>query len=516
MVFSSLSFLYLFLPLTLGLYALLARLEGPSSTRLRNALLLCASLVFYAWGEPVYILLMLASILINYAAGRLIGYLQSLKQLPAERIVFWLAVAINIGLLIAFKYAGFLAAQLRLVWPGLLPGFTGLRLPIGISFYSFQILSYIIDLHRRELGVQRSLIDLGTYIAFFPQLIAGPIVRLTDIVEQLRARDEHWALRASGARRFLVGLGKKVLLANRLGALWESLAGLDPGALPVSGAWLGGLAFGLQIYFDFSGYSDMALGLARLFGFRLVENFDYPYLATSVTDFWRRWHLTLSGWFRRYVYLPLGGNRRGLARQLVNILIVWLLTGLWHGASWNFVVWGLYFALLLVLEKLVLLRLFARLPALVGRLWTLVAVLASWLFFAQTSLAQGGAWLLRLVGLGGAAAADGVAATQQFVATSWRTSLPLLALACIAATPWPRRLALRLGLVRRPAAMTELPGAPRRDRRASDGMVPDQTALLPTGRVATILGLAGQLALLLLSTAALVNDAYNPFLYFRF
>ncbi len=526
MVFSSLTFIYLFLPLT-GLAVIAVGRFGrhghggtPSPVsadrrriRVKNGILLFASLFFYAWGEPVYILLMLLSIIVNYFAGLAIDHFRRHTRPGRARAVYLAALVFNLGLLGVFKYTGFFIEQLRRLWPGFQPDFTGISLPIGISFYTFQILSYIIDLHRGELPVERSLVALGTYIAFFPQLIAGPIVRFADIMRQLQERDETWRLRATGARRFIFGLAKKVLIANRCGAVWASLEQLPPHELPVTAVWLGGLAFGLQIYFDFSGYSDMALGLARLFGFELVENFDHPYIARSVTDFWRRWHLTLSGWFRRYVYLPLGGNRHGLPRQLVNILIVWLLTGFWHGASWNFVVWGLWFALLLIIEKLGLLSLLERLPRPVGHLWTLLAVLLSWMLFAHLDVGTGLAWAARLFGLGPAAPSP---TTVNYVRYAWRGAWPLLATAALAATHLPRRLALRLGLAGRPAAMTDLPGEPRRDRRASDGMVPDQTAELPATPVAAALSLAASLILLLLSTAALVNDAFNPFLYFRF
>ena len=460
MVFSSNIFLFFFLPVTLALYFLCPR-------RARNAALLLVSLVFYGWGEPVFLLLMLAVILLNYGFGRVIAAQKAKGR--SGRTALALSVAADLGLLAWFKYAGFLARTLRL-----LPGLSRLpvpqvALPIGISFYIFQSMSYTIDVFRGTTQVQRDPVRFGAYVAMFPQLIAGPIVRYRDVAERLEERRETVEGFASGVCLFIVGLGKKVLIANQMGAMWDALRA-QPGTLC---AWMGMFAYTLQIYFDFSGYSDMATGLGRMFGFEFLKNFDYPYIAASVTEFWRRWHISLSSWFREYVYIPLGGNRRGLPRQLLNLLIVWMLTGLWHGASWNFVLWGLYYALLLIAEKLFLLRALERLPKALRHILLLLAVSFGWMLFYFEEPGAGAAFLGRLFRLSAAPAAG----TNRVLAY-----LPVFLAAALGSTPLPARLWKGL-----------------RESGAK-----------------TVCSVAGLALILLLCTAALAAQSYNPFIYFRF
>lgn len=369
MVFSSITFLFRFLPIFLILYFVTPR-------RMRNVILFLGSLVFYAWGEPVYVVLMLFSTVSDYLHGRLIG---ACKSRNVARGLLISSIVINLGVLGFFKYSDFLISTVNGLFGCSIP-LLELPLPIGISFYTFQTMSYTIDCYRGEARVQKNILDFGVYVTMFPQLIAGPIVKYRDVQEQLHDRRVDLTAISRGCCRFTVGLAKKVLLANNLGLLWTEISGSSPENMTVLAAWMGVLAYAFQIYFDFSGYSDMAIGLGAILGFHFPENFNYPYIAASITDFWRRWHISLSSWFREYVYIPLGGNRRGLPRQLLNILIVWMLTGIWHGAGWNFLLWGLWFALWLVLEKLVLGRVLKVLPAMVGRLYTWAIVLVSWVF----------------------------------------------------------------------------------------------------------------------------------------
>ena len=361
MVFSSLNFLFLFLPLVM-------LLQWAAPEPLKNPLLLAASLFFYAWGEPVYIVLMLISVAYNYLAGRQIG---GRRDPHRRRVALIGALAVNLGMLGFFKYYGFLVDTLNGLF-GLHLANHALPLPIGISFYTFQALSYVIDVYRGKAKPQANLVSFAVYITMFPQLVAGPIVKYTDIERQLTDRRTSLAQCGVGLERVVLGLAKKVLLANNLGMLYDAVCAA--GARSVLTAWLGATAYTLQIYFDFSGYSDMAIGMGRMLGFSFDENFDHPYLARSVTEFWRRWHISLSSWFRDYVYIPLGGNRVRPARHILNLLVVWMLTGLWHGASWNFVLWGLYYGALLVLEKYVTGALLKRLPGWAGRACTLILV----------------------------------------------------------------------------------------------------------------------------------------------
>ena len=459
MLFSGLTFLYCFLPAVLIVYFLAPR-------RWKNAVLLVFSLVFYAWGEPKYVLLMAATIAGFYFCGLGIGR----GKTPRER-KSWLAVSVilGVGALGIFKYADFFVGSFNAV-TGLSLPLLRLALPIGISFYTFQCISYTVDVYRGRALPQKNIITFGAYVCLFPQLIAGPIVRYTDVARELEQREHHWEDFALGLRRFLFGLGKKVLLANQFGELTEAFRG--SGEPSVLFCWLYALAFLLQIYFDFSGYSDMAIGLGRIFGFHFPENFDYPYLSSSVTEFWRRWHMTLGGWFRDYVYIPLGGSRVGKLQWFFNILAVWMLTGLWHGASWNFVVWGLLFAALLLLEKLV--PGLKKLPRGIAQGYVLLVVLISFVVFNAPDFSQAGqdlAGMLCLAGLPGTTAESLYAL---------RSNAVLLAVGVLGATPLPKHWGQTMG--------ERLP----------------------------MLEALAMAALLLLCTAYLVDGSFNPFLYFRF
>ena len=368
MVFSSLLFLTLFLPITLFLHDLLPR-------RYQNGLLLIASLLFYAWGEPKHMFLMLLTSLYIWGFALAVEKFRSGGNRSRAKLLTVTGVILSLGTLGYFKYFGFLTENL--------PFFGAVSppvLPIGISFYTFQALSYLIDVYRGTVKAQKNPVNFSMYLSFFPQLIAGPIVRYSDVEKQITQRRITANKRSRGALRFVTGLAKKVLLANQIGLLWTELSGMSH--LSMLGAWLGAAAFAFQIYFDFSAYSDMAIGMGLMFGFRFPENFQYPYQSRSVSEFWRRWHITLGSWFREYVYIPLGGNRKGAGRQILNLLIVWALTGLWHGAAWQFVLWGLYYFVLLTLEKFVLGKVLRKLPGWVCSVYTLLAVLFGWVIFA--------------------------------------------------------------------------------------------------------------------------------------
>jgi len=388
MVFSSLLFLFLFLPAVLTLYYC-------SPRRIRNLILFVTSLFFYAWGEPVYIVIMLVSTLTDYFFGLLLDK-PSLSAAKRKGVVA-LSVVVNLTLLSYFKYADFLIGNINALFGTDIP-LTDLPLPIGISFYTFQSMSYIIDVYRGTAKAQRNWIDFGAYVSLFPQLVAGPIVKYSTIAEQLNHRTESIELFAEGIRRFTIGLAKKVLLANNIGLLWTTISSAQPESLPMFTAWLGIIAFAFQIYFDFSGYSDMAIGLGLMFGFRFNENFNKPYTSQSITDFWRRWHISLGSWFREYVYIPLGGNRHGLLKQARNILIVWLLTGFWHGASWNFILWGLYFGVILMIEKWWGLKLLAALPRWVRHVYAIILILIGWVLFAFETPALISSYLSAMAG----------------------------------------------------------------------------------------------------------------------
>ena len=469
MVFSSMVFLFAFVPAVFLLYFLVPQ-------RFKNLVLFIVSLFFYAWGEPRYILLMLASIGAAYATGLFADkkkYGKGKATLAAVIAVVW-----NIGLLLYFKYSDFFVTNINNI-AGTQLTLPGLALPIGISFYSFQSLSYVIDVYRGEVKPQRNFITLGTYVALFPQLVAGPIVRYKDIERQLVSRKLNMQQFASGAKRFAVGLAKKALLANNIYILFNEINAAPQKDLSVTAVWLAAIAYTFQIYFDFSGYSDMAIGMGRMLGFEFLENFDYPYISKSVTEFWRRWHMSLSSWFRDYVYIPLGGNRKGKARQCLNILIVWCLTGFWHGANWNFLMWGLYFGIGLLVEKLLLKKLLDKLPAAVQHIYALFLIVMGWEIFAYEDTSQLLLNIKRMFGAGGLplwSAQTG----------SWLMQyMPLIAVLILGSTP----LIFKLGRTL--------------DRKCETAY---QLIIEP---VCTA-------AMLFFSAAYLASSAFNPFLYFRF
>ncbi len=488
MIFSSLTFLQVFLPLCLLIYFLVPW-QG------KNLVLLLTSLLFYAWGEPVYVVLMIFSTLLDYGCGRAVEHFRAQEAAARSkaRIPLLISLCGNLGLLCVFKYSDFLIATLNSLLGADLPQ-PNLPLPIGISFYTFQTMSYTIDVYRGEVKAQKNLLDFAAYVTLFPQLIAGPIVRYQTVAEELEHRDHTPDLFAEGIRRFVCGLAKKILLANNIGLLWEAASA--QAAPTMLTAWLGAIAYGFQIYFDFSGYSDMAVGLGRMLGFHFPENFNYPFIANSITDFWRRWHISMSSWFRDYVYIPLGGSRCGLAKQLRNIAVVWLLTGFWHGASWNFVLWGVYFGVLLILEKLCLLRLTAKLPQALRHLYALFLISFSWPIFGFENIAQGTVWIRAMLGSG--------TFCDQSALYLLVSYLPMLLLCALAATPFGHRLYQRIcGPASATAAASALPRPPR-------------SPLLGSVRLQTLLECSGMLCLVLLSMAYLVSGSYNPFLYFRF
>ena len=464
MRFSSLPFLFGFLPITLAIYFAVP-------IQWRNLALLLTSLVFYGWGEPVYLGIMVLSILIDYTHGLLVERYRSRDKLARWFVAE--SVILNLGLLGFFKYWDFFAENLSRL-PGITLPALGLPLPIGISFFTFQTMSYTIDVYRRDAPAQRDIVAFGAYVTMFPQLVAGPIVRYREVAAELKERVNTTADFAAGAGRFTVGLAKKVLLANSIGALWDAeLAAQSAGMLTAFGGWLGIAAYGFQIYFDFSGYSDMAIGMGRMLGFHFPENFDYPYTAASVTEFWRRWHISLTTWFREYLYIPLGGSRKGTWRTVRNIFLVWLCTGFWHGASWNFILWGLHFFLWLMLEKYLLKDFLQRLPRWLRHAYTLLVVFAGWGIFAMEDLSVCGGYFRVCFG-GGAlwSAVDGY---------YLRTYAVLL-------------VRLTVGSANTVKAVWE-----RLPERAREALAP-------------VLMLAG----LVLCTAYLVDGSYNPFLYFRF
>ena len=466
MVFSSTIFLCVYLPLVLLGYYICPK-KG------KNLFLLIVSLIFYAWGEPKYVFLMIFSILVNYVFGLLMDkHRENKKRL---KLMLVISVIIDLGLLSVFKYTDFIITNINSVFGA---GFDllNIALPIGISFYTFQAMSYTIDVYRDDVRVQRNLIDFGMYITRFPQLIAGPIVRYSDVQDQLAERNVTAADFSEGIMRFVVGLGKKVLLANQMGAVWTQIYALG-GDISALMAWTGAAAYTFQIYFDFSGYSDMAIGLGRMFGFKFPENFRYPYESVSITDFWRRWHITLSTWFKEYLYIPLGGNRRGLARQALNLLIVWTLTGFWHGAGWNFVMWGLYYFVILFVEKLFLLKALDKLPRLFRHAYALLLIVIGWVIFASDDVSVMLPYLGSMFGANGALGGMDV--------YTLLTRAALMVICCVASTELPKRLFVTAaGKMNEKAAFT----------------------------VKSVL----TLALLALSVVFLIGDSYNPFLYFRF
>lgn len=464
MVFSSLVFMFAYLPITLLAYYLVPR-QG------RNIFLFIVNLIFYGWGEPKLVLLMVFNIFLNYTGGWLVDkYRADAKK---KKLFLILTCVLDIGILAVFKYTGMITETLNML-PFLNIPELQISLPIGISFYTFQTMSYVIDVYRDDAPVSKNFINFGTYVALFPQLIAGPIVRYRDVAEQLVNRRETLEMFTKGVKLFMVGLAKKVIIANTMGTLTTNIfATTDENG--VVGTWVGMIAYTFQIYFDFSGYSDMACGLGNMMGFEFLKNFNYPYIAKSITDFWRRWHISLSTWFKEYVYIPLGGNRKGVKRQILNLLIVWGLTGLWHGAAYNFVLWGLYYGLLLILEKFVLKKFLDRLPSFVQHIYTLFIIIIGWGLFYFTDVGQLGEFMVDLFNFG-----NGICGDQAF--NLIMSNLPMLIIAAVASTPLAKMLYTRF-----------------EHRRFM--WIPETLYCI---------------GVLAVSTASLVNQSYNPFLYFRF
>lgn len=464
MVFSSLVFMFAYLPITLLAYYLVPR-QG------RNIFLFIINLIFYGWGEPKLVLLMVFNIFFNYLGGWLVDkYRADAKK---KKLFLILTCVLDIGILAVFKYTGMITETLNML-PFLNIPELQISLPIGISFYTFQTMSYVIDVYRDDAPVSKNFINFGTYVALFPQLIAGPIVRYRDVAEQLVNRRETLEMFTRGVKLFMVGLAKKVIIANTMGTLTTNIfATTDENG--VVGTWVGMIAYTFQIYFDFSGYSDMACGLGNMMGFEFLKNFNYPYIAKSITDFWRRWHISLSTWFKEYVYIPLGGNRKGVKRQILNLLIVWGLTGLWHGAAYNFVLWGLYYGLLLILEKFVLKKFLDRLPSFVQHIYTLFIIIIGWGLFYFTDVGQLGEFMVDLFNFG-----NGICGDQAF--NLIMNNLPMLIIAAVASTPLATMLYTRF----------------------------EHTRFMWIPETLYCMGV------LAVSTASLVNQSYNPFLYFRF
>jgi len=470
MVFSSLVFLFVFLPIVLLIYF-------ASPKKLKNLVLLISSLIFYAWGEPVYIFIMIISSIVDYTHGLIIEKNRLNKSKAKMALVS--SILINLGLLSFFKYADFLIVNINNI-AGTSFTVMNLPLPIGISFYTFQTMSYTIDVYRGKVKAQRNPIALATYVTLFPQLIAGPIVRYSTIAEQLENRTSDLKHVGEGIRRFIAGLGKKVLIANNVGWIWSEILKTDMAELSVATAWLGLFAFGLQIYFDFSGYSDMAIGLGKIFGFDFMENFNYPYISKSITEFWRRWHMSLSTWFKDYVYIPLGGSRGSKIAHIRNILIIWFITGLWHGASWNFVLWGLYFGIIITIEKIVYDKLSLRIPYFIRHFYVIVLLLIGWVLFLFEDLSAGMNYYKVIFGLNGNAIID-----SQFIYYIY-SNLVVLVVGIIGSTPLMKHFKNRLY------------------QNIEE-------------KISTKIAISTYYVLILfISAIFLVEAGFNPFLYFRF
>lgn len=468
MVFSSLIFIFMFLPITLLIYYIFPK-------KLRNFILLVVSLIFYGWGEPVYISLMIFSIIFDYISSLIIYKFRRYKRF--SKILFINTIIVNIGILAFFKYFGFFIENLNMLfgWDIIVQN---LPLPVGISFYTFQVMSYVIDVYKGKVKVQKNIIDFGAYVTMFPQLVAGPIVQYSDIYAQLKNRKTTLNQFVNGIERFILGLAKKVLIANNIGILWTTIKGTSISEISVLSAWIGIIAFTFQIYFDFSGYSDMAIGLGKMLGFEFIENFRYPYTSKSVTEFWRRWHISLGRWFREYVYIPLGGNRVGFIKQIRNLFIVWFTTGLWHGASWNFVFWGLYFGVFIFIEKGFIGNFLDKCPKIISNLYTMIIVIVGWVFFDIDKISNCISYIKVMFGF----------SSNNFIDNNFiyyfYTNLILFLIAIICSTPFTYNLKEYI-----------------KSRFNSKGAV--------------ILSLS-QIFILFLCTAYLVNQSFNPFLYFRF
>ncbi|MEG0169997.1 MBOAT family O-acyltransferase [Anaerorhabdus sp.] len=469
MVFSSLIFIFFFLPATLLVYYL-------CPFKISNLILLISSVLFYFWGEPKYLVIMIFSTLFNYTAGIIIEKYQTQYNGNKAKIVLIISIVINLGVLVIFKYSNFLIENINQLFNGYISPLN-FALPIGISFYTFQTMSYTIDVYKKEIKAQKKFVTFAAFVTMFPQLIAGPIIQYKDINSQLESRKITVDNFSYGIYRFVQGLSKKVLLANNIGLIWEQISSSNLSVLSMGEAWLGAIAFSFQIYFDFSGYSDMAIGLGEMFGFHFRENFNYPYCSCSVTEFWRRWHISLGTWFREYVYIPLGGNRKGIYRQLINIFIVWFLTGFWHGASWNFIIWGLYFGILLIFEKLFLFRWFSFFPRWIKHIYTLFFIIISWVIFAVSDTAQLAEYLKAMINFN--------QITNSSFLYYMESNYLLLTICAI----------FSLGIIKFNRTFFK--------NQLSDGFF-------------SIIKIASLVILFVINVSFLVGETYNPFLYFRF
>ena len=479
MLFSSLTFIFIFLPLVLGIYFI-------SKDKYKNTILLVFSLFFYAWGEPKYIILMIFSIIFNFFFGLLIDKYRTNKKLSVALLIF--DIVMNLLMLVMFKYSNFLVNTINDIFNLNITSISifnkdilKLTLPIGISFYTFQMLSYIIDLYKGEVKVQKNILLLGTYIAFFPQLIAGPIVRYETIENELKNRTHTFNKFVFGLKRFIIGLGKKVILANNLAFVADQI--IDSGNIGNYGtiiAWIAMFAYALQIYYDFSGYSDMAIGLGKMFGFTFLENFNYPYISRSITDFWRRWHISLSSWFRDYVYIPLGGNRVKKSRWVFNIMIVWMLTGLWHGASWNFIIWGLYFGIILIVEKYFLKNILDKLPKIIRNIYTLFIVMISFIIFSSDNINSAFVVIKGLFSFGS------LDFSNDFIIYYVRSYVVILISGLVLSTPLIKNIISKL----------------------------KENKIL--NYIINFLEVIVIVLIIIVITSMLIDSSYNPFLYFRF
>lgn len=480
MVFSTSIFIYLFLPITLIIYYLAPK-KG------KNLIILLSGLLFYSWGEPIYVIVMLISTMIDYFAGLIMNHFEG-RKVP-RRICLIVSIVMNLGLLGIFKYSGFIAENINAIAGTQIidinnMNFFGIEylpmnmLPIGISFFTFQSMSYTIDLYLGNVKVQKNPISFAAFVTLFPQIVAGPIVRYDDVAKELDDRSITIDLIYDGIVKFIIGLSKKVLIANSIGALWTSVKATDIANVSVVSSWLGILAFTFQIYFDFSGYSDMAVGLGKMMGFNFPKNFDYPYLSKSISEFWRRWHITLGAWFKSYVYFPLGGSRKGMPRTVFNLAVVWFLTGVWHGASWNFILWGTLYGVVIILEKLFLGKLLDKIPDIFGHIYTMLLVILGWVLFDTADLPTAGAYIAKMFGFGGGAFIDSTALYQ--IATYGITFI-----ICI-------------------IGCTNLP------KLAVEALKKKSAVLVNYGGIAVMTGM------FIICAAYLVDQTYNPFLYFNF
>ncbi len=478
MIFSSLLFLFRFLPIVVLIYYV-------APHKFKNFVLFASSLLFYSWGEPVYVLLMIFSTLVDYVHGMLVYKFKSTNQMTKAKLALTSSVVINLGLLGFFKYADFFIGSINNVF-GLDIAFLQIALPIGISFYTFQTMSYSLDIYMSDEKPQKNIISFGTYVALFPQLIAGPIVRYNEIAYELEHRKENIDDFFIGIRYFMIGMGKKVLLANNIGIVWDGIKATDISRLTTVTAWIGIIAYAFQIYFDFSGYSDMAIGLGRMFGFKFPINFNYPYISKSITEFWRRWHISLSSWFKEYLYIPLGGNRCSKLKNYRNIFIVWFLTGFWHGAAYNFILWGIYFAIILMAEKAFMLKVLEKIPAFFRHTYAILLILVGWVIFEFESVADIVSYVGAMFGIG----------TSSFVDMSTlyllKENIIMLVILMLASTPIPKIIISKLFFIL------------QNSNKFFRSSIP------------YILENGFNIMILVVSTAYLVDASYNPFLYFRF